>query len=246
MRRQNRPQIIAPKDSRFGDTRVFVGAGEGNIGDQIFIDRSPYRRIVTAAGNSQIGQGLYDKHSILLDGVGDYLTIPNDSFLDFSGDFLFEADFNLTADSSTDTDGNRGACLFSTYGASLVGLNGYALQLNGNSSTTGTGFLFDHWVSGTLNRVFNFIFTVTKNVNHRIAVERINGVNYLWYDDSYLTSTAYGTALSSGGNPMRIGGVALTGYSQTFTGKMGTVRLSTGYRTINDDKVKTYRPFPTR
>jgi hypothetical protein len=74
--------------------------GNGSNGSTTFTDNSPNGFSVTRNGNAQIStvQSKFGGASILLDGSGDYLTIPTNAAFNFgSGAYTFEAWIYLTS-----------------------------------------------------------------------------------------------------------------------------------------------------
>lgn len=72
---------------------VFLSHFDGADAATTFVDSSPHARTITAVGNAQIdtAQSKFGGSSLLLDGTGDCVTIPNHADLDFgSGDFVID------------------------------------------------------------------------------------------------------------------------------------------------------------
>jgi hypothetical protein len=87
--------VISPsyKDPDFASISLLLH-GNGTNGSTTIPDNSPTPKTVTAVGNAQIStaQSKFGGASLLFDGTGDYLTVPDNADFEFgSGNFTAEA-----------------------------------------------------------------------------------------------------------------------------------------------------------
>ena len=199
-----------------------------------FVDSSPNAFSVTANGDAQIStaQSKFGGASCYLDGTGDYLSVANNADFDFgSGDLTIEAWVYIAANSAADADGSRSANIVNTWGSSAT-LSGYALNISGNASGTGTGLAFDTWSSsnGTLYRA---TATVTQSAWHHIAATVSGGTRRLFLDGTEVSGST--TTIGSGyteanslGNELRIGITPSSGYPVPLNGYIDDLRITKG------------------
>jgi hypothetical protein len=202
-----------------------------------FTDASLNAFSVTANGDARIStaQSKFGGASALFDGTGDFLSIPNNAVFDFeSGDFAIEAWVYITANSTADSDGNRGTAVCSTWNAGVPPISGWILAVMGNSTTTGTGLQLDSWNGANSGTLFRATASIAHSTWHHIAASVIGGTRRLYLNGTLLTDaqtitvgSGY-TPVNSLGNALRIGGSALTGYPLSFNGYIDDLRITKG------------------
>lgn len=206
--------------------------GDGTNGGQnnTFVDGSTNNFSITRNGNTT--QGTFspygDNWSNYFDGTGDYLTTPDNAAFDMgTGDFTIECWVYIAGNSATNNDGNRFAGLFSTYPASGTLTNAYALELIGNSTTTGTGLGFYNWQSSTQSSV-TVTTTVSQNSWHHIAVARSGTTTKLFLDGSEVASGTLGNQTVNSGNQITVGRLGYASYLEAFNGYISNLRVLKG------------------
>jgi hypothetical protein len=178
-------------------------------------------------------------YSNYFDGTNDYLSSPYNAALDMgTGDCTIECWFYITANTPTNTDGNREATLLSTIrsdGGALT--QDYSIGISGNATTTGTGITFNQRTAGT-NYSLTYTATITQGVWHHVAVSRTGNTLNLLYDGARVAQNTNFTAsitTATGGNPLKIGGLAYSaGYPQYLNGSISNVRLIKGTALYTD------------
>lgn len=224
-------------DPYFGyNVLLLNGDGTNNGQNNTLLDSSNNNRTLTRNGElnqgsfspyNEMGQGNF---STYFDGSGDYLTIGNNSAFNFgSGNFTIEAWIYLSADASTDPDGNRTAdicaCMFDS-GASGTA---WSFFLDGNTTTTGTAIVFDAW--NTTRTRFSASTTVAKNTWHHVAVVR-NGSNLsIYLNGSSVLSSSISVNADSGGYDLDIGSFqqgTAPKYYMYFPGYISNLRIVKG------------------
>lgn len=206
--------------------------GDGTNGGQnnTFVDGSTNNFTITRNGNTT--QGTFspygDNWSNYFDGTGDYLTTPDNAAFDMgTGDFTIECWVYIAGNSATNNDGNRFAGLFSTYPGSGTLTNAYALELIGNSTTTGTGLAFYNWQSSTQSSV-TVTTTVSQNSWHHIAVARSGTTTKLFLDGSEVASGTLGNQTVNSGNQITVGRLGYVSYLEAFNGYISNLRVLKG------------------
>lgn len=143
--------------------------GNGTNGSTTITDSSPTPKTVTAVGNAQIStaQSKFGGASLLFDGNGDYLNIPDSIDWNLPGDFTVEAWVYLTAYSASYL-GAFGATIVSQYfsNAGQGPDQGWQLRINGTASSYTTINVY------TGRTDLNFATTVSLNAWTHVAVTR--------------------------------------------------------------------------
>ena len=212
---------------------------DGTNGSTTFTDSSSNAFSVTANGDAQIStaQSKFGGASCLFDGSGDYLSVANSSDFDFgSGSLTIEAWIYIAGNAVADADGGRGANILNTWDSAAT-ISGYAFNILGNASTTGTGLAFDTWSSSNAT-LYRATATVTHAAWHHVAVTVSGGTRRLYLDGTEISGTT--TTINSGytqanslGNAFRVGVTPNTGYPLPFYGYMDDLRVTKGVaRTI--------------
>lgn len=207
---------------------------DGTNGSTSFTDSSGNAFAVTANGNAQIStaQSTFGGASGYFDGGGDYLSVANNADFDFgSGDLAIECWVYIAADAASDVDGNRSANIVNTWSGTST-ISGYAFNITGSASDTGTGLAFDTWNSsnGTLYRA---TATVTKSAWHHVAVSVTSGTRRLYLDGAEISGSTITigsgyTQADSLGADLRIGMTPNTGYPLPFNGYIDDLRITKG------------------
>ena len=202
-------------------------------GPASFVDSSPNAFSVTASGNAQISttQSKFGGASCYLDGTGDYLSVANNADFDFgSSDLTIEAWVYIAANAAADPDGNKGVNIVNTWN-SAGSISGYAFNINGDASSTGTGLAFDTWSSGNAT-LYRAATTVTQSAWHHIAVSVSGGTRRLYLNGTEVsgTTTTVGsgyTEANSLGNELRVG-MTPGGYPLPLNGYIDDLRITKG------------------
>ena len=223
---------------------------DGSNGSTSFTDSSGNAFSVTANGDAQIStaQSKFGGASCYLDGSGDSLSGANDADFDFgSGDMTIEAWVYIAGNSAADAGGDRAANIVNTWSGGAT-LSGYALNIFGNASSTGTGLAFDTWSSnnGTLYRA---TATVTQSAWHHIAVSISGGTRRLYLDGTEVSGST--TTISSGyteanslGNALRVGVTPNSGYPLPLNGYIDDLRITKGVARYTSNFTPPTAAFP--
>lgn len=223
---------------------------DGSNGSTTFIDSSKNALSVTANGNAQIStaQSKFGGASAAFDGTGDYLSSPNNSLFDFgSGDLTIEAWVYIASNSTPDNDGFRTANICNTWNTALP-LSGWALNMQGSTTTTGTGINFDTWSSGN-GTFFRATTTVSQNSWNHIAATISGGTRRIFLNGTLLTGTTTSsgsgyTQANSLGNPIRVGSTQLAGYPVALNGYIDDLRITKGVARYTANFTPPSAPFP--
>jgi hypothetical protein len=222
----------ASQDAFFSSVSLLLNMN-GTNESTTFTDSSNTTKTVTAFGDAKVSttQSKFGQ-SAIFDGTGDYLQIANNAAFDFgTGDLTIEAWLYISANSGTDADGNRGANVVNTWIAS-GSLSGYALNVLGNSTTTGTGLAFDTWSSSSAT-LYRATVNVSQTTWHHVAVSVSGGTRRLFLNGteaSGSTSTVSSgyTQANSLGNAFRIGRTSFVGYPLSLNGFIDDLRVTKG------------------
>jgi hypothetical protein len=211
-------------DPDFASVLLLMGFN-GTDGSTAITDESPSARTVTVAGNAQIdtAQSKFGGSSLLLDGTGDYLTVPDSADWNFAGQFTLEAFFRLSSSAPNNTEyivmSHRGSSaqlawlLSVTSSASTPGITVH-ISTNGSTEAhnvfTASGGMFstDTW--------------------HHIAADRDGSGKLRIYLDGVMKSSK----LSATGTPFDLSNPVGIGASGTglrpFFGHLDEVRITAG------------------
>jgi hypothetical protein len=222
----------ASQDAFFSSVSLLLNMN-GTNESTTFTDSSNTTKTVAAFGDAKVSttQSKFGQ-SAIFDGTGDYLEIANSAAFDFgTGDLTIEAWLYISANSGTDADGNRGANVVNTWVAS-GSLSGYALNVLGNSTTTGTGLAFDTWSSSNAT-LYRATVNVSQSTWHHVAVSVSGGTRRLFLNGteaSGSTSTVSSgyTQANSLGNAFRIGRTSFAGYPLSLNGFIDDLRVTKG------------------
>lgn len=203
------------------NTDAIVGATlllhcDGSPDSTAFPDSSNSGHVVTAVGDAKVDaiNKKFGTGSLLLDGTGDYLTIPDSVDFDLENDFTVEAWYRHAA----------------------AGTAGNVILANCPSDSTTVGWAF-YWLSNVLYfRVSNgsggwaatasSAFTPVVGTWYHIAASRSAGTIKVWLDGTVGGTTAsYSTKVTSG-NSMVVG--AFTDFTGRHNGNLDDIRLVLG------------------
>jgi hypothetical protein len=206
----------------------------GTNGSTTFTDGSASTKTVAGSGDAAISttQSKFGGASAVFNGTGDFLSVANNADFDFgSGDLTIEAWVYISANSTADADGSRTANVVNTWNNSGA-LSGYALNITGNNSTTGTQLAFDTWSSGNAT-LFRSTVTVSQATWHHVAVSVSGGTRRLFLNGveaSGSTSTVGSgyTQANSLGNAFRIGRTSYVNYTLPLNGFVDDLRITKG------------------
>lgn len=175
------------------DTLLYL-EGEGTNGATTFTDTSSFARAISRTGNSQISnvRQKIGATSILLDGVGDSLTVPDSNDWTFAGDFTIDLYVNLVA---------------------LTGSNIGDLISHAASTTarwrlycTNTGaVVFEILNAGTLLSFTTPTGLIGSNIWRHYAVERFGNVWTLWVDGVVRATTTASVTIPNYAATLRLG-----------------------------------------
>lgn len=190
-------QHAAQRDPFFSSVSLLLRC-DGANNSTTFRDLSPIAHTVTANGNAKVStaQSMFGGASCLLDGTGDYLSIPNHASLQFSGDFTVEMYFRAVGfvDNqklfSTGNGGTAGNLAIQAMATGKIRVFNGVTQILETSTTysTATWYLFGLTRSGTTVTAYtnrssagsgtssqNFNATTSKFVGHDSAGADWNG-----------------------------------------------------------------------
>jgi hypothetical protein len=207
----------------------------GTNGSTTFTDGSASTKTVTRSGDAAISttQSKFGGASAVFDGTGDFLSVANNADFDFgSGDLTIEAWVYISANSTADTDGSRNANIVNTWNAAAP-ITGYALNIMGSSSTTGTGLAFDTWGGSSNGTLYRATVTVAQSQWHHIAATVSGGTRRLFLNGTEAsgTTTTVGagyTQANSLSSAFRVGQTQLSGYPLALNGFIDDLRVTKG------------------
>jgi hypothetical protein len=169
----------------------------------------------------------------VFDGTGDFLSVANNADFDFgSGDLTIEAWVYISANSTADPEGNRGANIANTWNA-VFPITGYALNIIGSSSTTGTGLAFDTWSGSGNGTLYRATVTVAQSQWHHIAATVSGGTRRLFLNGTEAsgTTTTVGAGYTQANifsGAFRVGQTQLSGYPLALNGFIDDLRVTKG------------------
>jgi hypothetical protein len=170
--------------------------------------------------------------TIVFDGTNDYTTIasPSSSIFTFgTGDFTIEAWIKINGNSAANNDGTRDAQIASCFPTSGGVNDSWGLQINGNTTTTGTALSFGCRNSaGTFQRpILNYTFT--QGVFYQVGITHLSGVTKFFINGQlYDASSNLTNNINNTTRPFNIGGLRYPGYLQYLNGTVGLVRIYKG------------------
>jgi hypothetical protein len=201
-----------------------------------FVDSSKNGATITAVGDAQIdtAQSKFGGSSLLLDGTGDYLTVPDSASWDFdTGDFTLEAWVRVNATGVTQpifgqgtTSTNRMAFYITTSGAlSFFYIITGAARAN-YSTTSSAGFTTGAWNHVALVRSGTSILMFANGVSQALTVATAVSTN----------------SLSGISDPMQIGRL-FSGANIVYNGWIDEARISKGVARWTSDFTPPTGPY---
>jgi len=196
-------------DPYFSNVILLMGFN-GADGSTSFVDESSYGRTVSAFGNAQIdtAQSKFGVSSLLLDGSGDYLTLPDSNDWDFgSGDWTVELFVRLNTTGNMAFLGQANAATGWQFmrESNTLRFNAYAGGQYQAYETGGT------W-TGPTGQWFH------------IAADRSGNTWRVYRDGVRVFSGTRSNAISNSTDVMKIG----RGFSSDFNGWMDEIRITKG------------------
>jgi hypothetical protein len=231
--------FLSARDEYFKYTTLLL-SGDGTNGAQnnTFLDGSTNNFTITRNGNTTQGtfspfSGPNGYWSNYFDGSGDYLEFPASSAFNFgTNNFTIDCWFYITGNSALNNSNARDAVLFSNdddiSGAVVDGSVG--LQINGNSTTTGTGILFyRRQTSGAYAEEFFYGGTISQNEWHHVAVTKNGSTVKIFLDGTeVLSTTATNTTFGTSSKVNTIGDRRIVNYRNDFNGYIASMRVVNG------------------
>jgi hypothetical protein len=210
------------------------------------------RNAIETVGNARvIGGPVYpaytSRHSHYFDGSGDYLNIPGTSDFDFgSGDFTIETWAYISGNSAVDNSGTRKAQIIGCFRGSPS--QGWAIYINGNGTTTGTGVGIELYNAGVFAATSQ-TFSIPQQSWQHIAVTRNGGIVRIFLNGVKQGSDATFTSnLDSLGNNVWVGAYNVTGWAWNYNGYYHDLRVTKDVAryTANFAISRLYNPLPTK
>lgn len=166
-------------------------------------------------------------------GTSDYLSIlysvqPISELNLGTGDFTIESWFYIAGNSSLNNASQRTGVLFSNYNGSGL-TNGYALQIIGDGSTTGTAVDFTQSInSGNIS--VRYTAAIPQKTWNHVAISRSGSTARLFLNGSLVASSnSWGNVSVNGGSQnANIGGLLYSGYNNLFNGYISGLRVVKG------------------
>lgn len=214
---------------------VLLLSGMNGVADSTaFMDESNYARTIATAGNARVDAAnkKFGTGSLLLDGSGDYLTIPDSNDWMMNGQFTVEGWFRF----STKQDSQALMGQWDDAGASAS--NAWFLYI-------ANGQLLFRYMNGTTLRDTAAAFVPTLGEWYHIAVSR-NAANLLrvFVNGVLIASATQSSTMNNVSRPLTIGriGSSTTNYAAfDFNGNVDEVRITGGVCRYDSDSF----PVPT-
>jgi len=205
-------------------------------------------------GNAQISTSVkkYGTGSIAFDGSGDWLLTQGSPNFNFGGDFTFECWVYIAGNSSVQpTGGTRPAALMTITNTSGLPTGSF-FSLNGNTTTTGTGFGVFYYVNGTEYGA-NCTVSISQNTWHHIAMCRSGSTVRLFLNGTSQTVTTYGSIgtinMDNQNYPVYIGAnnfdTAQYG-NRVLNGYIDDLRITKGVARYTANFTAPTAPFPDK
>lgn len=175
----------------------------------------------------------FNGSSLYFDG-GTYLEYPASSYWEIgTGDFTLETwVYFLGPAKAIDNNGNRVSYIFEAY-------NCHLLEIGGTSTDTGVSI-------GIWDGTNPFFGDTSMNYNtwYHIAVSRVSGIVYLFFNGVMIKSGSYSYSLGSSNNVQHIGGDSVSGWERNLWGYIDDLRYTKGVGRYTSDfipnKVELY------
>jgi len=166
---------------------------------------------------------------IVFNGTNQFTIASNNAIFNFdSGDFTLEAWVKINSNSGLNNSGTRDATILSCFPISGAVPNAWNFQINGTSSTTGTGLRLQRYTSSVLQEI-QVSFTFTQGVFYQIGVTRRGATTRLFINGvEYTPSINLTGNVNSGGYSFRISTLGYAGFLHYLNGTVGIVRIYKG------------------
>ena len=233
---------FSPETDQYYNSVSLLLHGNGTNGSTTITDNSPSPKTVTAFGDARIStvQSKFGGASIAFDGNGDYLTTPDSTGWDLSGDFTIEAWVYLAGYSNA-YSGAYGACVVAQYNSTpLVYPIGWQLRINGTALAYNTINLF------TGNTDLNFASSIALYSWNHIAVTRSSGSIKAFVNGMQAGSTvANSDSFTEGGaRPLWIGALNDSSFRFWLNGYIDELRITKGIARYTTNFTPPTAPFP--
>jgi len=204
--------------------------GDGTNGSTTIVDSSPSPKTVTAFGDAQISTAIADPFGnntgvIAFDGGGDYLSVPDSTDWDVSGDYTIE--------------------FWANHGLSGVS---YTKGYLGTNSISGTsGFAIGHYVGDLFIRTASSLVSstgapITSSVwNHIAIVWGSSTLKGYVNGTEVLSTTAYTTSTAV---PLIIGNFNNLDADRYYNGYIDDLRITKGIARYTANFTPPTAPFP--
>lgn len=214
--------IGVAKGDQFYSSTSLILQFEGSNGATTTSDESPVGHTITFNGGAQIStaQSAVGSSSVLFNGVGDYLSIADDTSLRLGGDFTIE--FSFYALSSPNTFGTLLALQDPGFGS-----NGAAGQLFGHFATGGVTFYSDANGSTPYDITQSLSTGLSVETWYTVALAR-SGNTYYYYLDGTRLGTFTNSLTPETGHTTTLGARSDAGGGQDFKGYIDQVRITKG------------------
>jgi hypothetical protein len=200
--------------------------GDGANGSTTIIDSSPSPKTVTAVGDAQISttQSKFGGASLLFDGAGDYLTVPNNSSYAFG-----TADFTVEA---------------WVYFGNLQGFHTVVSTRDQNNTSTG-------WTVGVNSSEQLYFYTNSTNILgsaldqntwHHIVAARA-GSNLQMFVNGMQVGSTFADTKNYTNETLVIGSI-VGGSGQWFNGYIDDLRITKGIARYTANFTPPTAPFP--
>lgn len=213
--------------------------GDGTNGSTTIVDSSPSPKAITALGNAKIStaQSKFGGSSILFDGNGDKLTIPQSSDFEFgTGDLTIEF---WALKSSNGVNGYDPVFI----NQRTATLPGFIVELSSNRG------MFIYFNSGGSTLACTASTTVNDGAWHHWAVCRSNGTWFLFKDGTSLTKSTdtIGSANILAYSPGHfIGSYQQDSVNYDFNGYIDDFRITKGIARYTANFTSPSAPFPDK
>jgi hypothetical protein len=205
--------------------------------------------VVSLYGNAarSATQSKFGGYSAYFDGSGDYLTVPNSADFYLGNDFTVECWFYISGNSVPDADTMRAANLVNTWG-NAAAISGWALNILGSTTTTGTGLSFATWNNG-VGTIRNATVSIAQGSWNHACVTCSAGVCKMFLNGVSITLTPVnvgaGYALANNfTNNLHIGLTLSPGYPLPLNGYIDDLRITKGVARYTSDFTPPSTPFP--
>lgn len=220
-----------PNTDPFWNNVIFLSTFDGTDGSTTFTDLSTVQNVLSAVGSAQLdtSQSKFGTASLLLDGNGDYVSMPDNASWDLSNlDFTVEAHIRLV---EAPTDNGIIAQRTST--------NGWSFNIRNNSGTHQMLFLGR---LGASDRTFTQNTTFSIGVWHHVVWVRSSDQLYMFQDGVLL-----GTPENFSGNVHNHTSDVLIGnrVARYFEGNIDNIRFTKGVARYTSNFTPPSESYPT-